>query len=61
MARIRALMPLVPCPTLVIILLAAWLVSLGLLGVIVVWHALAEVAREHRANDWVLARRDAQR
>ncbi len=44
-----------------IILLAAWLASFGLLGVVVVSCAQAEVAQEKLASEWALARRARQR
>jgi hypothetical protein len=37
-----------------IILLAAWIASFGLLGVVLVWYAQAEAAQEKLANEWVL-------
>ena len=44
-----------------IILIAAWITSFGLLGVIVLCHAQAEAAQAKLANEWVLSRREVQR
>jgi hypothetical protein len=45
-----------------IILLAAWITSFGLLGVVVVRYAQADAAQEKLASEWaLLSRREAQR
>jgi hypothetical protein len=44
-----------------IILLAAWITSFGLLGVVLVWYAQADAAQEKLANEWALSRRQVQR
>jgi hypothetical protein len=43
-----------------VILLASWLTSLGLLGVIIVHHAQAEAAKENLVNEWTLSRCEAR-
>jgi len=45
----------------IIVMLAAWVASLGLLGVIVVWYTQAEIAQEKLASEWTLSRRQIQR
>ena len=44
-----------------IILLAAWIISFGLLGVVVLRYAQADAAQERLANEWALSRRETQR
>jgi hypothetical protein len=44
----------------IIILLAAWLSSLGLLGVIMLGCAQADAAQEKLASEWALNRRERQ-
>ena len=45
----------------IIILLGAWITSLGLLGVIVLGYAQADAAQEKLASQWALSRRQRQR
>ena len=44
-----------------IILLAAWITSFGLLGVVVVRCAQTDAAQEKLASEWALSRREMQR
>ncbi len=41
----------------IIILIASWIASLGLLWVMLAWHAQAEAAQENMAIEWALSRR----
>ena len=45
----------------IVILLAAWVSSLGLLGVIMFCYAQADAAQEKLASEWALSRRELQR
>jgi hypothetical protein len=45
----------------IIVLLAAWITSLGLLGVIAFGYAQADSAQEKLASEWALSRRERQR
>lgn len=45
----------------IIILFAAWITSLGLLGVLVLAYAQADAAQEKLANERALSRRERQR
>jgi hypothetical protein len=45
----------------IIILLAAWITSLGLVSVIMFRLAQADAAQEKLASEWALSRRDRQR
>ena len=44
-----------------VILLGAWIASLGLLGAVLVWYAQADAAQEKLATELVLIRRETQR
>jgi hypothetical protein len=44
-----------------IILLAAWIISFGLLGLVVFCYAQAEAAEQKLANEWALSRCEMKR
>jgi hypothetical protein len=45
----------------IFILLAAWITSFGLLGVVLVWYAQADAAREKLVTEWAWSRREMER
>jgi hypothetical protein len=45
----------------IIIRLAAWITSFGLLSAVLVWYARADAAQEKLANEWALSRCETRR
>ena len=44
-----------------ILLAAAWITFFGLLGVVLIWYAQADAAREKLVTEWALSRREMER